>query len=357
MSEIMELIPGLPNDIARECLVRVPYYKFSNIASTCKDWKFEIRLPQFFRHRKAAGCTKHVMLMTQTRVNPNRDSGLKCQTMPVYRIVLCEPDTGDWCELPLVPGMTDGLPMFCQVVGVGSNLVVMGGLDPDTFEVRNAVYVYNFISATWRRGFDMPGVRRIFFGCVSDSDRMVYVAGGHDGEKNALRSAMAYDVAANMWVPLPDMEKERDECKGIFHLGKLHVIGGYCTDRQGQFESSAEQFDIATWQWNPVQENLLSTGMCPKTCVASDGKLYMCRGGDVATLEGDTWKAVAELPAEVYNTAHMATWRDKLLVIGSPSFGEPHTAYVLNLRNYTWTRMEVADEYSGHVQSGCYLEL
>ncbi|OMO54187.1 Kelch repeat type 1 [Corchorus capsularis] len=356
MSE-MELIPGLPNDIARECLVRVPYNKFSNVASTCKDWNLEIHLPEFFRHRKAAGCNKHVMAMTQARVNRNTISGLKCQSMPEYRIVLCEPDTGDWSELPPVPGMSDGLPMFCQVVGVGSNLVVMGGLDPETYELKNAVYVYSFISATWRRGADMPGVRRIFFGCASDSDRTVYVAGGHDGEKNALKSAMAYDVAANVWAPLPDMEKERDECKGIFHGGKFHVIGGYCTDRQGQFESSAEQFNTATWQWSPMQENLLRAGTCPRTCVAAEGNLYMSRGGEVARLEGETWKSVAELPADVYNTAHMTTWQGKLLVIGSPSFGEPHNAYVLNLGSYTWTRMQVGDEYSGHVQSGCYLEM
>ncbi|GMI93828.1 KISS ME DEADLY 1, Kelch repeat F-box 20 [Hibiscus trionum] len=353
----MELIPGLPNDIARECLVRVPYTNFSTIASTCRDWKLEIHLPEFFRHRRAAGCSKHVMVMTQSRVNPERNSGLKCQAMPVYRIVVLEPDTGDWCELPPVPGCSDGLPVFCQVVGVGLNLVVMGGMDPDTFDVRNEVYVYNFLSATWRRGADMPGVKRIFFGCASDLDRLVFVAGGHDGEKNALRSAMAYDVGSNTWVSLPDMERERDECKGIFHLGKFHVIGGYCTDRQGRFESSAELFDVATWQWSPVQEDLLRHGTCPRTCAAADGALYMCQGGDMAKLEGNTWKAVAELPAEVSNTAHVATWEDKLLVIGSPSFGEPHIAYVLNLGNYTWTRMELAGRYSGHVQSGCYLEL
>ncbi|KAK8491674.1 hypothetical protein V6N13_023897 [Hibiscus sabdariffa] len=353
----MELIPGLPNDIARECFVRVPYSDFSNIASTCKDWKLEIHLPEFFRHRRAAGCSRHVMVMTQSRVGPDGSSGLKCQAVPVYRIVVFEPDTGDWCDLPPIPGCSGGLPVFCQVVGVGLNVVVMGGLDPDTFDVRNEVYVYSFLSATWRRGADMPGVERIFFGCASDSDRTVFVAGGHDGEKNALRSAMAYDVSTNTWVQLPDMERERDECKGIFHLGKFHVIGGYCTDRQGQFESSAELFDAVTGQWSPVQENLLSRGTCPRTCTAADGTLYLCQQGNMAKLESDTWKTVAELPAEVCNTALVTTWEDKLLVIGSPSFGEPHIAYVLNLQNYKWTRTEPTDDYSGHVQSGCYLEL
>ena len=47
----------------------------------------------------------------------------------------------------------------------------------------------------------MPGVRRSFFGCATSySGRMVYVAGGHDGEKKALRSALVYDVAKNEWA-------------------------------------------------------------------------------------------------------------------------------------------------------------
>ena len=50
---------------------------------------------------------------------------------------------------------------------------------------------------------DMPGARR------SGLERVVYVAGGHDGEKNALKSALVYDVAKDEWAPLPDMARER----------------------------------------------------------------------------------------------------------------------------------------------------
>ena len=54
-------------------------------------------------------------------------------------------------------------------------------------------------------------------------------------------------------------------------------------------------------------QNFLSIGRlqavanaCPKACVASDnGKLYMCQASDVATLEKDTLKIVAQLPAEL----------------------------------------------------------
>ena len=77
---------------------------------------------------------------------------------------------------------------------------MVGGYDPQTWESLNSVFVYNVVSATWRCDADIPGMRRSFFGCASDSDRTVVVAGGHEGEKNALRSALAYDVAKDEWL-------------------------------------------------------------------------------------------------------------------------------------------------------------
>ncbi|KAA8540433.1 hypothetical protein F0562_024648 [Nyssa sinensis] len=350
---------GLPNDVALECLVRVPFNQFSTAESVCRGWKVEIELPEFRRHRKAAGLTRSIVVASQSRVDNTRNRlAFKLSGMPVYRLTICEPDTGNWSELPPVREFSNGLPMFCQLIGVGSDLVVMGGCDPVNWEVSNSVFVYNFVSCKWRRGADMPGGRRSFFACTSDLDHTVFVAGGHDDEKNALRSATAYDVATDKWVPLPDMARERDECKGIFRGGKFHVIGGYCTDRQGRFERSAEAFDVATWQWSQVEENFLETGTCPRTFTnGADGRIYMCREDNVVTVTGNTWQAVAKLPAEVSSVAYVTTWQDKLLVMASANFGEPHIAYLMDMKKYTWTKVDAPEEYSGHVQSSCCLEI
>ncbi|KAL3511816.1 hypothetical protein ACH5RR_024533 [Cinchona calisaya] len=357
----MELFPGLPDDIGLECLVRVPYDHFSSAASVCKSWKLEIQLPEFIRQRKVAGFARRVIVMAQARVDQARKSGSgKFSATPVYRLTLCEPETGYWTELPPVPGYADGLPMFCQLIGAGLNLVVMGGWNRVTWEVSNAVFVYSFVSGTWRRGADMPGCRRSFFACASDSDRTVFVAGGHDGEKNALRSAWAYDVAKGEWVPLPDMAKERDESKGTFHGGKFHVIGGYHTNMQGRFSTSAESFDIATWRWDPVQDGFLDVATCPRTCVdgtAGNGRLLMCRDVDVVGLENSEWQVVTQIPSDVRNISYVTAWQGKLLLIGSPRFSEPHRVYTLNLKSCLWTKVETPESFSGHVQSGCCLEM
>ena len=54
---------------------------------------------------------------------------------------------------------------------------------------------------------------------------------------------------------------------------------------------------------------------------------------------------------------YMTTWQEKLMVIGSLNFGVSHLAYMLDLINYTWTKVESPKEYSGYVQSSSYLEI
>ncbi|XP_059643587.1 F-box/kelch-repeat protein At1g80440-like [Cornus florida] len=356
----MDLIPGLPNDVALDCLIRVPFNQFPIAASVCRGWKVEIEMPEFRQLRKAVGLSRSISVMAQARVDPTRNhrGGLKVSATPVYRLTVCDPETSIWWELPPVPGLSDGLPVFCQLVGVGSELVVMGGCSPVTWEASNSVFIYNFVLAKWRRGADMPGGRRLFFACASDSDRTVFVAGGHDDDKNALRSAMAYAVVEDKWVPMPDMARERDECKGLFHDGKFHVIGGFCTEMQGRFESSAEAFDIATWQWGEVQEDFFDAATCPRTCVdGGDGRIIMCREGNVMAIKDGNWQVIAGLPAEVSNAAYVSTWQGKLLAIGCANFGEPHIAYVMDLKDQTWTKVEISEEFTGHVQSGCFIEI
>jgi len=117
----------------------------------------------------------------------------------------------------------------------------------------------------------MLGEPRTFFSCASDHNRMVYVAGGYD-EKNALKSAFAYDVVNDVWIPLSGMARERDECKVVFCarnnvFGTIKVVGGYCTEMQGQFKRSVEEFDVATWKWGPIEEEFFDDATCPRTCV------------------------------------------------------------------------------------------
>ncbi|XP_060167362.1 F-box/kelch-repeat protein At1g80440-like [Lycium barbarum] len=359
----MDLIPGLPNDIALECLIRLPVEQFSKAASVCKNWKGEITLPEFRRRRKKSGLTRPVLAMVQAMVTTVKQPQVDTTThsTQVYRLSICDPENGSWNDLPPIPELIDGLPRFCRVIGVGSDLVVIGGCDPVTWRVMDSVFVYNFISGSWRRGADMPGQQRLFFGCGSDSDRVILVAGGHDVEKNALKSVMLYDVVKDEWVTLPDMVSERDECKVVFNKGKFHVIGGYPTWAQGHFEKNAEVFNFATWDWC-MEDEFLSVNTSPSTCIeGDDGGLYMCQDGDVAVRELDTWQKLARLPAGISSVAYLTACQGKLILVGSAQFDALHSPYALDLKSddklKAWTKVEIPDEYNGHVQSACCLKI
>ncbi|URE07140.1 Kelch motif [Musa troglodytarum] len=209
----------------------------------------------------------------------------------------------------------------------------------------------------------MPGPRRSFFACAASEERAaVFVAGGHDESKNALRSALAYDVAADAWMQLPDMARQRDECRGVFASGGFHVVGGYPTEAQGQFSQSAETFDVAAWRWGAVEEGRLEEAACPRTCVVGgDGRVYMCRqAGQAVVVEegGGAWRRVADLPREVRVALQMVAWEGGFMVLGSGTQCGAQVAYILDIESgegegMKWRKVELQRAYSGHVQAGC----
>lgn len=171
-------------------------------------------------------------------------------------------------------------------------LVVVGGWDPETWAPTDSVLVYDFLTGAWRRGAAMPGPRRSFFACAAVGGK-VFVAGGHDEEKNALRSALAYDPDADAWAALPDMAEERDEPRGLCVDGKFLVVGGYPTPAQGRFVGSAEWFDPATSTWSAVQEGFVDDGACPRTCSAAPeagDRMYMLRDGHLVARHGGRFR-------------------------------------------------------------------
>ncbi|KAJ0961484.1 hypothetical protein J5N97_001988 [Dioscorea zingiberensis] len=347
-----DLIPGLPSDIARECLIRIPFDRFSSARSVCRSWRSELGSTTFHRARNSSGLARSHFALAQAEPNPTQSGPAHKYAAPAYRISLLQPDSATWTSLPPVPDLPLGLPLFCQLASVGTQLVLLGGWDPDTWTASNAVFVYDFVKSTWRRGSLMPGPKRSFFACAASVDlAVVYVAGGHDEEKNALKSALAYDLARDEWAPLADMAEERDECRGVFSRGGFHVIGGYSTEMQGRFGETAESFNTATWRWGPVEEDKIREGTCPRTCVAGeDGRIYMCLDGHVVVEDGVTWRVVAELPEGVRVGPFLLTWNDKLMVMG----GGAQFVYTLE-KDDTWKRFDVPTEYSGHVQAACCL--
>ncbi|RCV04924.1 hypothetical protein SETIT_1G040400v2 [Setaria italica] len=366
-----DFIPGLPEDLARECLVRLGFDQLPAARRVSRGWKAEVESPFHHRLRRP----RPLLALAQARP-PLADSGPARKYAAAagysYRLVLHDPGAGTWTPLPPLPGGGGGLPLFCQLAAVGegpsTKLVVLGGWDPETWAPTAAVHVYDFLAGVWRRGADMPPPRRSFFACAAVGSR-VFVAGGHDVEKNALRSAAAYDAEADAWAALPDMARERDEARGVrAGGGRFVALGGYSTEGQGRFAGSAEAFDPSTWSWGPVRERVIEDGACPRTCCAAaagNGMMYMLDAGRVMARDaedGGAWRTVARVPEDgrAAATEVAAIGEGRVAVVGSACHGAEQAVYVLSHGDATapsWTRAAAPPEFTGHVQAACCVQI
>lgn len=347
ISDFSELIPGLPDDIALECLTRLHYGAHSVASDVCRRWRRLLQDREFYYQRQKSGFTRKVACVVQS-LPIHSESGQadsKPEKQQKYGLSVFDPNTGEWHQIDPVPKYPDGLPLFCQVASSEGKLVVMGGWNPASWEPLRDVFVYEFTTRRWTQRVDMPSTRSFF--AAGACNGRVYVAGGHDENKNALRSAWVYDIAADEWAELNPMSEERDECEGVVVGGsEFWVISGYDTDSQGRFKSSAEVLDIGSGTWRRVEEAWGVSG-CPRSCVSI---------GENGSLT--SWDTLE--PAVRVGTCGVDLG-DRVLVTGSAYQGAPQTVFVMEKANQGQSgkliKLDVPDDFSGFVQSGCLVEI
>ncbi|CAD6257590.1 unnamed protein product [Miscanthus lutarioriparius] len=243
--EHVDLIPSIPDDVAVDCLARVPHASHRAMRRVCRGWRSAAATPAFASARAQAGANEDLVYLMQfgnpsaaDADGPKDDDGPA--NTPAYGVAVYNVTTGQWRRERGAPPV---VPVFAQCAAVGTRLAVLGGWDPRTFEPVADVHVLDAATGRWRRGAPMRSARS-FFACAEAGGR-IYVAGGHDKHKNALKTAEAYDPEADAWDPLPDMSEERDECDGMATVAgdRFLAVSGYRTARQGGFERDAEWFD------------------------------------------------------------------------------------------------------------------
>ncbi|KAG6605867.1 F-box/kelch-repeat protein, partial [Cucurbita argyrosperma subsp. argyrosperma] len=341
--QFSELIPGLPEELGLDCITRLPYTTHRLASAVCRRWHQLISSRDFYYHRRKSGATRHLACLIQALPPAYTATGWKLCTSLSYGITVFDPLSQSWDRIPPIPQYPDGLPLFCHIASTEGKLVVMGGWNPETYDPIVDVFVYDFTRCAWRKGKDMPSERSFF--AIGASDGRIYIAGGHDGSKNSLKTAWVYDLRSDEWTELPEMNQRRDECEGLMVGSEFWVVSGYDTERQGMFDSSAEVYDLDSGEWRVVDQ-AWETGRCPRACVGmgKDGKLK-------------NWSESA--PSVRVGACGMVIGT-QLLVTGSEYQGAPQNFCLMEKeegQNSKITKMSIPEEYSGFVQSGCCVEV
>ncbi|KAJ1279594.1 hypothetical protein BS78_04G166500 [Paspalum vaginatum] len=350
-----ELIPGLPDDVAMECLTRVPSRSHGRMRRLSRGWRGAVGSTEFRRRRRSAGAAEDVVFLVQTAPAgcDGKGSTLQCA------LTAANLTTGEWRRVEGQAEAWGPMPLFaqCAAAGDGRHVAVVGGWDPDTLRPTSDVRLLDVPAGTWRRGPKMPD-SRCFFGCAG-GDGNVYVAGGHDESKNALRSAFAYSVAADAWRALPDMSEERDEPQLVVATpGRVLAASGYPTEAQGAFKKTAECYADGD-AWAHEGDDMVPDAA--GTCLASvRGKVWAVGAGKGGVREWDgaarAWRAVADGPPGMDACVKAVGVGNGGAVfvfgmVADAAEGGKHDAWVMEAGGAPWKRVPVPPGFGGFVYS------
>ncbi|KAG2556609.1 F-box/kelch-repeat protein At2g44130-like [Panicum virgatum] len=360
--EHVDLIPGIPDDVAVDCLARVPHASHRALRRVCRGWRSAAAAPAFAAARAAAGANEDLVYMLQFG-NPSAaadadDGGPKdCgapPSAPAYGVAVYNVTTGEWLRERGAPPV---LPVFAQCAAVGTRVAVLGGWDPRTFEPVADVHVLDAAKGAWRRAAPMRSARS-FFACAEAGGK-IYVAGGHDKHKNALKTAEAYDAVADAWDPLPDMSEERDECDGMATVAgdRFLAVSGYRTARQGGFERDAEWFDPAAREWRRLERVRAPPSAAH---VVVRGRVWCIEGNAVMEWISPRrgWREVGPYPPGLKAGTARAVCvggGEKVVVTGAldgeGGGGGRHALWVFEVKTKNWTLVRPPPEFAGFVFS------
>lgn len=373
------LIPSLPDDVFLKCLVKVPLQWHANLQRVSRALRDLVQSSEYYAQRKTEAATNALVCMLQPVPMSTKSLEEKISSSstvpvsdPVYGITVLDVENSVWERLPGIPGLPSGLPLFCKLVIMKGELVVLGGWWQITWKPSKVVFVYNFSSQRWRRGADMPNARNFFaVGAVGDK---IVVAGGHDEDKKALASVEAFDLETNAWVSLPSMREERDECTGVVVDGMFYVVSGYGSDSQGNFRESGEVFDPARNSWTFV-DNMWpfsspdSDLASPSSLATMAGNLYGVLRKEIVVYsqERNAWTVVATIPEESekgeLTSSSITAIGNRLVITGFARKNNTVALRILSLApahgacKAQWHTIEANDQFLNLSQASCAIEL
>jgi hypothetical protein len=326
----------LPNDLVRQCLLRVPYKWNNNLKGVCRSWESMVSNPKFYVDIKIYGMTEQLLCLIQQD--------------PSYflEIRVCDPVKGTSERLsPIDDPHFAGIGGTFQCAVVNRKLVLLDG-------ITKSVYIYDFESARWSHRADMPTHRYSFSYSVDSSTGLVYIAGGivvyvagRVGVdepleplsplmgNHPLAAAEAYNVEEDRWEILPSIIQPHGlGCDDVFMEGKFMV---FTEDR------SAEVFKPSAGTWRRW-ENMRFRGDLWKKCVVSpSGELYTFSDEEHQVMKYDGEKNVWTVVDFLLQSAHflncIAQFGDWIFV------AEGHlckiVTYLFNLSTGEWFEVNV----------------
>ncbi|XP_074307627.1 F-box/kelch-repeat protein At1g30090 [Silene latifolia] len=303
------LIPGLPDDVALNCLLRLPIESHGACRVVCKRWHLLLgSKDRFFTRRKEFGFRNPWLFVFAFH---------KCTGKIQWRVLDLVHFT--WHTIPAMPCREKVCPHGFRCVAIPKEgvLFVCGGMVSDVDCPLDVVLKYEIYKNRWTVLNQMNTARSFFASGLIDG--MVYVAGGNSSDLFELDSAEVMDPTTGNWRPIASMGTNMASYDAAVLNGKLLVTEGWLwpffVSPRGQV------YDPKTNYWENMAVGLREgwTG----SSVVVYGHLFVVSEHErmklkVYDVDSDSWETVqgSPLPEQICKPFSVNSCDAKIYVVG-----------------------------------------
>lgn len=303
------LIPGLPDDVALNCLLRLPVQSHAACRAVCKRWHLLLgNKERFFTRRKELGFKDPWLFVFAF----HRCTGkIHWQVLDLTHF--------SWHTIPAMPCKDKVCPhgFRCVSIPFDGTLFVCGGMESDVDCPLDWVLKYEMQKNRWTVMNPMITARSFFASGVIDG--MIYVAGGNSTDLFELDSAEVLDPAKGSWCRISNMGTNMASYDAAVLDGKLLVTEGWLwpffVSPRGQV------YDPRTDRWESMAVGLREgwTG----SSVVVYGHLFVVSEIERMKLKvynshTDSWEAIGgpPLPEQICKPFAVNACDSKIYVVG-----------------------------------------
>ncbi|GLU22661.1 hypothetical protein SLE2022_387210 [Rubroshorea leprosula] len=211
------LLPGLPDDVALNCLLRLPVESHAACRAVCKRWHLLFGNKEcFFTRRKEMGFKEPWLFVFAFH---------KCTGKIQWQVLdlthFC------WHTIPAMPCKDKVCPHGFRCISVPheGTLFVCGGMVSDVDCPLDLVLKFEMQKNRWSVMNQMITARSFFASGVIDG--LIYVAGGNSTDLYELDSAEVLDPVKGSWQPIASMGTNMASYDAAVLDGKLLVTEGW----------------------------------------------------------------------------------------------------------------------------------
>ncbi|KAJ0984230.1 hypothetical protein J5N97_002586 [Dioscorea zingiberensis] len=268
------IIPGLPDEIAEQCLLHLPFPYHGLARSVSPTWSAAV--PAAARRRAFSPSALPYLFVFAFHRPSLR---LRCLAF--------DPISSLWHPLPPIPISSPLLPSSFATASIprSGHLFLIGGMRSDTHSSIPTLLSYSVATNAWTSAAPMP-TPRAFFSAATIGGQLVVAGGDHN-------KVDRYDPDADRWTSAAAPRRSIEQYDAAVLGRRLYVTGGWTWPFHDPPRGGVYDVDEDTWE---EMRGGMRAGWTGVSAVVGD-RLFVvseCGAGRVKAYhdEEDTWRTV-----------------------------------------------------------------